>query len=60
MPALKEQIVAAQAAARQYVEDQVDIIKRSPEGATQPRDWLLLNQYAMARAGRCIVNVPSQ
>jgi hypothetical protein len=52
-PSLKEQIIAAQVAATEFVERKVQEIKDSPEGELLPIDWLRLNIRATTRAGGC-------
>ena len=50
---LADQLRAAQAAAEEFIQKEVQRIKDSPEGATLPIAWLASNIRATTRAGGC-------
>jgi hypothetical protein len=50
---LADQLRAAQAAAEEFIQKEVQRIKDSPEGASLPIAWLASNIRATTRAGGC-------
>jgi hypothetical protein len=52
-PSLADQLRAAQAAAEEFIQKEVQRIKNSPEGETLPIAWLAANIRATTRANEC-------